>query len=68
MSIWSDIYREALTRNIPKFGDYLGGGGKLLKGNDILLLFAILFLWLNWENHLLSQNTIILSEYKIKVI
>ena len=36
-----------------------------LKGNDILLLFAILFLWLNLENHLHSQNALIVSEYKI---
>ena len=39
-----------------------------LKGNDILLLFAILFLWLNLENHLHSQNALIVSEYKIIVI
>ena len=37
----------------------------LLKGNDILLLFAILFLLLNLENHLHSQNALIVSEYKI---
>ena len=36
-----------------------------LKGNDILLLFAVLFLWLNLENHLHSQNALIVSEYKI---
>ena len=36
-----------------------------LKGNDILLLFAIIFLWLNLENHLHSQNVLIESEYKI---
>ena len=36
-----------------------------LKGNDILLLFAILFLWLNLENHLQSQNVLIASEHKI---
>ena len=35
-----------------------------LKANDILLLFVILFLWLNLENHLHSQNAIIASEYK----
>ena len=32
-----------------------------LKGNDILLLFAISFLWLNLENHLHSQNALIVS-------
>ena len=37
----------------------------VLKGNDILLLFAILFLWLNLENHLHGQNALIVSEYKI---
>ena len=36
-----------------------------LKGNDMLLLFAILFFWLNLENHLHSQNVLIASEYKI---
>ena len=36
-----------------------------LKANDVLLLFAILFLWLNLENHLHYQNAIIVSEYKI---
>ena len=36
-----------------------------LKGNDMLLLFAILFLWLNLENHLHSQNVLIASEYRI---
>ena len=36
-----------------------------LKGNDILLMFAILFLWLNLENHFHSQNALIVSEYKI---
>ena len=30
-----------------------------LKGNDISLLFAILFLWSNLENHLHSQNALI---------
>ena len=36
-----------------------------LKSSDILLLFAILFLWLNLENHLHSQNALIVSEHKM---
>ena len=35
------------------------------KANNILLLFAILFLWLSLKNHLHSQNAIIVLEYRM---
>ena len=41
-------------------------GMNCLKGNDILLLFAILFPWLNLENHFHGQNALIVPTQTCK--
>ena len=73
---WVGMYPGIYKKRVPHCpGQYLLPGAVLcmsqsakLKGNDMLLLFAILFLWLNLENHLHSQNVLIASEYKIIMI
>ena len=56
---WSILINEASYFKAEKKSSYT------FKVNDILLLFAILFLWLSLENHLHSQNAIIVLEYRM---